>query len=84
MTHHASPDFWACYHALPAEVQELANKAFALLKADPHHPSVRLKKVGSYWSARVGAHYRALAVEAEDGLVWFWIGHHADYDRILG
>jgi hypothetical protein len=50
------------------------------LKQDPRHPSLHFKKVGRFWSARVGAHYRALAVEASDGLVWFWIGNHADYD----
>jgi hypothetical protein len=29
-------------------------------------------------------HHRALAVEAGTGLVWSWIGTHADYDRLLG
>jgi hypothetical protein len=28
-------------------------------------------------------HYRALAAEVTDGLVWFWIGSHADYDRLV-
>ncbi|MFZ1060336.1 MAG: hypothetical protein WAP47_14205 [Candidatus Rokuibacteriota bacterium] len=60
--HHASPDFWACYRALPASVRELANKAFELLKADPQHPSLHFKKVGRFRSARVGLHHRALAV----------------------
>jgi hypothetical protein len=65
-------------------VQKLADQAYAHLKQDPRHPSLQLKKVGRFWSARVGAHYRALAVEAADDLVWFWIGSHADYDRLLG
>jgi hypothetical protein len=65
-------------------VQKLADQAYALLKDDPRHPSLRFKKVGRFWSARIGAHYRALAVEGDDGLVWFWIGSHADYDRLLG
>jgi len=84
LNHHASPDFWACYRSLPAEIQDLADKSFAFLKQDPRHPSLRFKKVGSYWSARVGLSYRALAVEATDGLVWFWIGSHAEYDEIIG
>lgn len=84
MNHHASPDFWACYHSLPNEVQQLADRAYELLKRDSRHPSLHLKKVGRYWSARVGDHYRALAVEAPDGLVWFWIGSHAEYDKLLG
>jgi hypothetical protein len=69
---------------LPSDVQRLADQAYARLKQDPRHPSLHFKKVGRFWSARVGAHYRALAVEAKDGLVRFWIGTHADYDRLLG
>lgn len=84
MTHHASPDFWACYRALPASVEELADKAFALLQADPRHPSLHFKKVGRFWSVRVGQHYRAVAVDAPDGVLWFWIGSHAEYDKLIG
>jgi hypothetical protein len=69
---------------LPQDVQKLADQAYAHLKENPRHPSLQLKKVGRFWSARVGGHYRALAVEAGDSLVWFWIGTHADYDRLLG
>jgi hypothetical protein len=82
--HYAAPDFWACYRALPAEIKDLADRAFAQLKADPHHPSLHLKRVGTFWSARVGLHYRALATEAPDGMLWFWIGTHAQYDRMIG
>jgi hypothetical protein len=84
LTHHASPDFWAHYGSLPREVQGQADQAFARLKQDPRHPSLHFKKVGRFWSARVGSHYRALAVETADGFVWFWVGSHADYDRLLG
>ena len=84
MNHHASPDFWVFYRSLPAEVQQLADRAYELLKRDSRHPSLHLKKVGRYWSVRVGDRYRALAVEAPDGLVWFWIGTHAEYDKLLG
>lgn len=84
MKHHATPDFWSRYRALPAEVRDIADKTFSLLKADSRHPSLHLKKVGRFWSARVGLHYRALAVEVPDGLLWFWIGTHTDYDKIVG
>ena len=53
------------------------------MKADPRHPSIQLKKVGRFWSARASDDYRAVAVEYEGGLLWFWIGTHADYDRLL-
>ena len=83
MKHFASPEFWAAYRPLPNTVRALADKNFALLKNDPNHPSLRLKKVGRFYSVRVGLRYRALAVDAEGGLLWFWIGSHADYDALL-
>lgn len=83
MNHFATPGFWHHYRHLPAEVRALADKSFALLRQDPHHPSLRLKRIGSYWSARVGLHYRALARNRTEGLVWFWIGHHGEYERLL-
>jgi hypothetical protein len=83
MNHLATPDFWYCYRQLPDAVRELADKNFALLQADPHHPSVRFKRVGAFWSARVGLHYRALARFRPEGVVWFWIGHHTEYERLL-
>jgi hypothetical protein len=56
----------------------LADKNYALLKQEPRHPALRLKKVGRFWSVRVGLRDRALATEVDDGLLWFWIGSHAD------
>jgi len=84
LTHYAAPSFWRAYHQLPEQVRALADKQFQLLKADPQHPSLHFKRVGRFHSVRVGAHYRALAVDASDGLLWFWIGTHAEYDRIAG
>ena len=83
MNHFASRGFWRCYNALPANIQELADRNFALLQADPNHPSLHFKKVGRFRAARVGLHHRALAVEVDDGLLWFWIGNHSEYDRII-
>lgn len=83
MKHYASSSFWSAYGALPTEVRELADRRYTLLKHNRQHPSLRLKKIGRFWSVRVGLHYRALAVEVEDGLLWFWIGSHADYDRLI-
>jgi hypothetical protein len=84
LKHRTNPRFWQAYDKLPPEVRELADTAFALLKRDPRHPSLHFKKVGRFWSARVGAHHRALAVEHEDDLLWFWIGRHDEYDRLIG
>jgi hypothetical protein len=84
VNHHASPRFWRCYDALPGRIRELADKNFELLKADPTHPSLHFKRVGRFHSVRVGLHYRALGVDADDGVLWFWIGSHAEYDALNG
>ncbi|PDT89111.1 hypothetical protein CO669_16195 [Bradyrhizobium sp. Y36] len=81
MKHIASPRFWKAY--APLKVRELADANFQLLKSDPAHPSLQFKRVGRFWSARVGLRYRALAVESDDTYLWFWIGSHADYDRLV-
>jgi hypothetical protein len=84
VNHRATPRFWQCYRRLPVEVQRLADACYAPLRQNPRHPSLHLKRVGRFWSVRVGLHYRAVAVEDGPDLVWFWIGTHAEYDRLIG
>ena len=84
MKHLTSPDFWKLFDQLPEEIQNSSRKSFALLRTNPRHPSLHFKKVGKYWSVRVGLHYRALGTDVEDGVLWGWIGSHAEYDRIIG
>ena len=84
MTHHATAKFWKFYSELPKEIQKLADENFELLKGDTRHPSLHFKKVGRFWSARIGIHYRAIAVGDVTNMVWFWIGHHSAYDQVVG
>jgi len=81
--HSASSSFWDAYRALPKNVQTLADKAYQLLKHSPKHSSLRLKPIGRFWAVRIGLHYRALGVSRDNGIVWFWIGTHAEYDRLI-
>ncbi len=81
--HVAAPSFWKAYAALPPTVQKKADAAFSVMRTDPQHPSLRFKQVGRYWSARVDKSYRALAVKAPNTWVWFWIGEHSVYDRLI-
>ena len=83
MRHFADPSFWNCYRRLPKHIRQLADKNFELLKENPRHASLHLKKVNEYWSVRIGIKYRALGVEVEGGVVWFWIGTHAEYDKLV-
>lgn len=84
MNHRASTRFWEAYDALPDRVRERADQAFALLRRDSRHPSLRFKKVADFWSVRVDRDFRALGIEDADGIVWIWIGSHADYERLIG
>jgi len=84
VNHSTTNRFWDCYAALPEDVQKLADKSYELLKVDPKHPSLHFKRLGKVWSARVGLHYRAVATEVDDGMLWFWIGTHAEYDKLIG
>jgi hypothetical protein len=81
--HFATSAFWEAYTKLPDAVRLLAEKNYDLLKANPQHPSLHFKKVGRFWSVRVGSRYRALATEVDQGFLWFWIGSHADYDAMI-
>ena len=83
MNHFASSKYWTCYESLPKEVRLQADRQFALLKANPSHPSLRFKKVGKYWSARVNPWVRALGAESGNDLVWFWIGTHTEYEHLI-
>ncbi|WP_436815073.1 ParE family toxin-like protein [Neorhizobium sp. DT-125] len=65
-------------------MQRLADENFELLKRDPKHPSLRFKRIGRFWSARVGKSWRALAIQDGEDFVWFWIGSHAGYDKLIG
>jgi len=40
--------------------------------------------IGKYRAVRVGLHYRAVGIEAEEGVLWFWIGSHSEYDKLIG
>jgi mRNA-degrading endonuclease RelE of RelBE toxin-antitoxin system len=81
--HRASTKFWDYYQRLPEPIRRLADENFDLLKNNPRHPSLRFKKVGRFRSARIGAHYLALVIQEESDIVWFWIGHHAEYDQLI-
>jgi len=81
--HYASSRFWYAYRHLPEQIRDLADRCFELLQSNPHHPSLRLKKVGRLWSVRIGRGYRAVGTEVPNGFRWLWIGPHDEYDRLL-
>ena len=81
LKHYANPT--EKYKELPENIKKLANRNFELLKKNPYHPSLHLKKVGRYWSVRGGKKYRAIGIEIGEGIIWFWIGKHSEYEKII-
>ncbi len=71
---------------LPDSVQTQARKAYELWQDDPSHPSLEFKRLRTkepIYSVRVGIHWRAIGVKDDNAIVWFWIGSHSDYDKLL-
>lgn len=78
--------FRKAFARLPAHVQRQARKAYRQFQGDPNHPSLEFKKVHPsrpIYSARVSLGYRALGVIEGEEILRFWIGSHADYNRLL-
>jgi mRNA-degrading endonuclease RelE of RelBE toxin-antitoxin system len=78
--------FHKSFQKLPAQVQRRARNAYRLFLQNPYHPSLRFKQVHPtrpIYSARVGQGYRALGQKEENEVIWFWIGSHEDYNKLL-
>ena len=78
--------FREAFAELPNEVKERARNAYRLFRDNPHHPSLRFKRVhptDPIYSVRIGLGYRAVGVIEGDTIYWYWIGSHADYDRLI-
>jgi hypothetical protein len=87
MKSRADPSFWSCYRQLPRHVRQRAVKAYRLWRENPQHPSLRFKRVDpedAIYSVRIDLNYRAVGWLEQDTVIWYWIGDHDDYDRLLG
>ena len=72
---------------MPREIRKKAREAYKLWERDPRHRSLRMKKVSpkaNVWSVRIDREHRAVGVMKEDAMIWFWIGKHDEYERLLG
>jgi len=83
---HTTERFRKAFRKLPKSVQRQAKEAYKLFSKNPYHPSLRFKQIHSQkpiYSVRVGLGYRAVGVRDGEEIVWFWIGSHADYDKLI-
>ena len=78
--------FRALFVLLPESIKAQAKEAYQQFKKDPYHPSLQFKRVHSskpIYSVRVNIDYRAVGVIKDNKIVWFWIGSHNVYDKLL-
>jgi mRNA-degrading endonuclease RelE of RelBE toxin-antitoxin system len=83
---HTTTQFRRAFAKLPESVQKQTREAYRKFQQDPGHPSLRFKKVHSelpIYSARISKDYRAVGQLEGDAVIWFWVGSHAEYDKLL-
>lgn len=86
MKSRTTSQFRKAFAELPKQVQEQTREAYRQFKQDPGHPSLRFKKVHPalpIYSARISKSYRAVGQLEVDTVIWFWVGSHAEYDRLI-
>ncbi len=67
-------------------IQSKASEAYRLFKQNPYHKSLKFKQVHHtqpIYSVRVGLNYRAVGVKDDNAIIWFWIGSHEDYNKLI-
>jgi hypothetical protein len=78
--------FWKCYAELPLAVRKAARETYKQLLKDPYYPSLHFKQIHStrpIYSVRITKDYRAIGIIQENEIIWFWIGSHAEYNKLL-
>ena len=86
MKSRASRRFWRLYNALPDRARRQARKAYRLWFDNPSHPGLNFKRIHAtrpIYSVRISRDLRALGVVEDDEILWFWIGSHSDYDKLI-
>ncbi len=86
MISHINAKFKKSYKKLPSEIRKIAKKQYKTFQKDPYHSSLHFKRVHSsqaIYSARITQDYRTIGVLKDGVIIWFWIGSHDDYDKLL-
>lgn len=86
MNSHITEKFRKAFAELPADVQKQARQAYRLFKESPQHPSLRFKSIHPsrpIYSVRVGMDYRAIGIRDGNDIIWYWIGSHSEYDKLI-
>ena len=71
---------------LPRGIRARTRAAYRRFQDNPHHSGLQFKKVHGTrpaYSARINNDYRVVGMLEGDAIVWFWIGKHEEYERLL-
>ena len=86
MISHTTERFRKLLANLPIDIRNQANESYSKFKNDPYYPGLHFKRVHSkraIFAIRISKDYRSLGVLQGNEIIWFWIGSHSDYDKIL-
>lgn len=86
MISHITKRFRKLLAALSNEIQKQAKDAYTHFKKDPYHPGLHFKRVHStrpIYSVRISINYRAVGIQKDSEIIWFWVGIHTDYEKLL-
>lgn len=86
MNSKATERFWKCFAELPTSVKKKAKEAYKEFRIDPYYPGLHFKRVHStrpIFAVRITKDYRAVGILQGDEIIWFWIGSHSGYDKLL-
>jgi hypothetical protein len=82
----ATERFWKAFEKLPSHIQRKARESYQLWKQNPNHPSLQYKSIHAskpIYSVRIGIGWRAVGLKEDDVMIWFWIGSHQEYDKLI-
>ena len=86
MISHTTQSFRKALSKLPDSVRSQARVAYRQFLEDPYYPSLQFKCIHAtdpIYSARINIDYRAVGILNNSEIVWFWIGPHSEYDKLL-
>jgi len=86
MTVQTTRRFRAAFATLPEAARRSISRGARTLLEHPGDPALQFKPIHPLrpvFSARVALGYIALGVKEGQDVIWFWVGSHADYDRLL-
>ena len=81
-----SDDFIHCFRDLPEKIKNRARRNYQTWKRNKNHPGLEFKRIHSVkpiYSVRIGIGWRAIGLKNNDTIIWFWIGSHGNYDKII-